>query len=89
MREAPCCPADGITSPLPSGLIALVCIRAGALFGMFVRNRLPKGHLDAAHEQLNPNARTLSFMRSGGFRTNQESAESGNPAVLLPFRIFP
>jgi hypothetical protein len=70
-------------------LIALVYIRAGALLGMFVRNRLPKGHLDAAHEQVNPHARTLSFMRSGGFRTDQESAESGNHAFPVPFRVFP
>jgi hypothetical protein len=47
LREAPCCPADGIMNPLLSSLIALVCIRAGALIGMFVRNRLPKGNLDA------------------------------------------
>jgi hypothetical protein len=40
-------PADGITDPLLSSLIALVCIRAGALIGIFVRNSLPKRHLDA------------------------------------------
>ena len=40
LREAPRCPACGVTNPLLlTSLIALVCIRAGALIGMFVRMR--------------------------------------------------
>ena len=46
-------------------------------------------HFERRPWQLNPNARTPPFIRSGGFRSGPESAESGNHAFLLPFRVFP
>jgi hypothetical protein len=47
LREAPCCRADGIMNPPLSSLVAFVGVLAGALFGMFRRNKLPKGYLQA------------------------------------------
>ena len=65
--------------PLPSSLVALVCIRAGALFGMFVRNRLPKGHLDTAHQAAAQSQRSDTFVcAKRGIPHDQESAENGN-----------
>ena len=51
LREAPRCPACEVTNPLLlTSLIALVCIRAGALIGMFVRMRKDtrRGYQDVA-----------------------------------------